>query len=296
MMTSFWNRTGTFVLGLAIVAGCGGGEEAAGGAEGEEEPAEEAAPVVDPATAATVRGHVAFEGTPPAPESIDMSEEPSCAEAYGDEAPTTQHVVVADGRLANVFVYVKEGLTREFPAPSEPVTLDQESCRYRPHVFGLQAGQPLRITNSDPLLHNINATPTQNRGFNISQPQAGMETTRDFRVPEVMIPVECDVHGWMNAYIGVTAHPYHAVSGADGTFEIANLPPGDYVIEVWHERYGTQTQNVSVAESETAELTFNYSADMARDAVVPLGDPLIVRHGPDGLTAERASEASGIDR
>lgn len=294
-MRIFWNRASVFVAGFLLVAGCGGGEEAAGGAGGGEEAAEEAAPVVDPATAATIRGHIAFEGTPPQAEPIDMAEEPTCAEAYGADGPTTQHVLVQDGRLANVFVYVKEGLTQEFPTPSQPVTLDQKNCRYGPHVLGLQAAQPLRITNSDPLLHNINAQPTQNRGFNISQPQAGMETTREFRVPEVMIPVACDVHGWMNAYIGVTGHPYHAVSAADGTYEIGNLPPGDYVIEVWHERYGTQTQNVSVAASETAELAFTYSADMA-GAHVPLGEPLIVRHGKDGLTAERASEVSGVDR
>lgn len=294
MTTSFWNRACTFVAGLVLVAGCGGGEEAAGGAEGAEEVAETAAPVVDPATAAMVRGQIAFEGTPPAPQPIDMSEEPACAEAYGSDGPSTQKVVVADGRLANVFVYVKEGLMQEFPAPAEPVTLDQENCRYRPHVLGLQVGQPLRITNSDDLLHNINAKPVENRGFNISQPQADMETTREFRVTEVMIPVECDVHGWMNAYVGVTSHPYFAVSAADGSFEIANLPPGDYVIEAWHERYGTQTQSVSVGASETAELTFSYSAEVA-NAVVPLGAPLLVRYDEDGLTTERVTDLEGAD-
>lgn len=297
MTSTCWpHRASALVAGLLLVGGCGGGEEPPGEATGEETVAERAAPVVDPATAATVRGHVGFEGTPPEPEPIDMAEEPACADAYGADGPTTQEVLVSEGRLANAFVYVKEGLAREFPAPAEPVTLDQQNCRYQPHVLGLQVGQSLRITNSDPLLHNINAKPTSNRGFNISQPQAGMETTREFRVSEVMIPVECDVHGWMRAYIGVLPHPYHAVSAADGTFELPNLPPGDYVIEAWHEVYGTQTQSVSVGESETAEVSFAFGADMATGAVVPLADPLVVRHGEAGLTTVRRPDPSGDDR
>lgn len=295
MTDSFWKRAAALFACVALVAGCGEGERVGEEPAPGEEPGE-AAPVVDPATAATLRGHIAFEGTPPAAEAIDMAEEPACAEAYGEEGPRTQQVVVSDGRLANVFVYVKEGLTQEFPAPSDPVTLDQENCRYVPHVLGLQVGQPLNITNSDDLLHNINAKPARNRGFNISQPRAGMETEREFQVPEVMIPVECDVHGWMNAYVGVLPHPYFAVSAEDGTFEIANLPPGDYVVEVWHERYGTQTQNVSLGESETGEATFTYSADMAESAVVPLADPLVVRHGEHGPIVERRTGGTGAGR
>ncbi|MFQ5679694.1 MAG: carboxypeptidase regulatory-like domain-containing protein [Gemmatimonadota bacterium] len=283
MTDDSWKRFTGLLAAVLVAVGCGGGEE--GGAAGGGEPeaaAEAAAPIVDPATAATVRGTVSFEGTPPAAQPIDMAEEPSCVEAYGPEGPRTQEVVVNDGRLANVFVYVKEGLSQEFPAPSEAATLDQVACRYHPHVLGVQVGQPLAILNSDDLLHNINAKPAVNRGFNISQPRAGMESTREFRAPEVMIPVQCDVHGWMQAYVGVLPHPYFAVAGADGTFEIPNLPPGEYVIEAWHETYGTQTQNVSVGASETAEVSFTYSADMARGAVVPLGEPLIVRHEEAG--------------
>ncbi len=273
------DRTRTWAT---VAAGClawtcgGGGDAGAGGEAPAAEEAAEAAPVIDPATAGTIAGVIGFEGEAPAPQTIDMAEEPDCAEGYGSEGPLTQSVGVSDGRLANVFVYVKEGLDLTFPAPPDPVVLNQENCRYHPHIMGLQVDQPLQISNSDPLLHNINTQPSLNRGFNISQPQAGMETTRKFGVPEVMIPVKCDVHGWMGAYIGVLDHPYFAVSAADGSFSMLNLPPGQYVVEAWHELYGVQTMDVAVGEGETAEVSFTYNADMAENAQVPLGEPLVL--------------------
>ena len=276
------------VVAMLAVAACGGGEEPA--AEQQQEgQAEQQGPVVPPDSQATVSGTISFEGTAPEAEAIDMSAEERCAAAYGDEGPATQHVLVRDGGLANVFVYVKSDPGRDYPTPSEPVNLDQKDCRYHPHVFGVQTGQSLEITNSDSLLHNINAQPTENRGFNISQPQAGMSTTREFTLQEVMIPVKCDVHGWMNAYIGVLDHPYHAVSGSNGAFELTGLPPGEHVVEAWHERYGTMTDTVQVAAGGSAEVSFSYSADMA-GADVPLGEPLVVYHGPDGLETRRGEK------
>lgn len=282
-------RLAGYVMMLAVVpalglAACGGGEPGADQEAAEEEAAREG-PVVPPDSQATVTGAVSFEGTPPEPEAIDMSEEEFCAAAYEGD-PMTQHVVVSDGGLANVFVHVSSEIDRDFPTPGDAVTLDQVFCRYVPHVLGVQVGQPLRIANSDSLLHNINAQPAENRGFNISQPQAGMETTREFSFPEVMIPVKCDVHGWMNAYIGVVEHPYHAVSDSTGTFELTGLPPGEHVVTAWHERYGTLSDTVEVAPGGSAELSFTFTADMA-GADVPLGEPLVIRHGPDGLRAER---------
>ena len=271
---------------LVVLAACGGGEQAAD--QEQMADAEHQGPAVPADSQATISGTVSFEGEPPEAEAIDMSAEEACSAAYGDEGPTTQHVVVSDGGLANVFVYVKSELDRSFPTPEEPVTLDQQDCRYHPHVFGLQTGQPLEITNSDPLLHNINAQPTENRGFNISQPQAGMSTTREFGLREIMIPVKCDVHGWMNAYIGVLDHPYHATSASDGSFELTGLPPGEHVIEAWHERYGTMVDTVQVAAGGSAEASFTYSADMA-GAEVPLGEPLVVYHGADGLETRRGA-------
>lgn len=276
------------VVAALAVAACGGGEEP-GAEDGEAADAERQGPVVPPDSQATASGTVSFEGTAPEPEPIDMSEEEECAAAYGEDGPMTQTVLVQDGALQNVFVYVKSDLDRDFPTPGEAVELDQQDCRYTPHVLGVQTGQSLAILNSDPILHNINAQPSENRGFNISQPQEGMRTEREFTLPEVMIPVECDVHGWMNAYIGVLDHPYHAVSGADGSFELAELPPGEHVIEAWHEEYGTLTDTVEVAAGESAEVEFAFSADMA-DADVPLAEPLVVHHGPEGLETERGGE------
>ena len=290
MRTDPWKSV-TAVLAAFLIAACGGGD-AGGEAEGEGEGEDTAAAQVDPATVGTISGVVNFAGTPPAPTAIDMSEEAACASAYPDGA-MSQEVLVQNGRLGSVFVRLT-GVSGA-PAASGNVTLDQENCRYDPHVLGVQTNQPLVITNSDDLLHNINTTPTENRGFNISQPRAGMESTQRFQFPEVMIPVRCDVHGWMHAYIGVVEHPYFATSGADGTFTIANVPAGDYTIEAWHEEYGTMTANVTVTAQGTAEVAFDYSADMA-GAHVPLGEPLVIRHGEHGIEVERGTRTAGAGR
>jgi plastocyanin len=260
------------VLGMLsfVVAGCGGGDGDAPAAAGGGEPVA-AVQIENPGS---ITGSVAFTGTAPAAEAIDMRDEPVCSEKHSTP-PVRQAVQVnSNGTLANVFIWVREGLTQTFPAPSEAVQLDQNGCVYVPHVMGVQAGQPISILNSDAVLHNVNTQPTINRGFNISQPQAGMTSERTFTEPEVMIPVQCDVHGWMQAYIGVVNHPYFAVTSADGSYRIENLPPGDYVIEAWHEQYGTQTLNVTVPPNGTVEAPFSYDASMAETAVVPLGDPI----------------------
>ena len=266
------------VLFAALTACGGGGGEADTG--GEVATDEEAGPAVSPDSAATVTGVVNFTGTPPAGEPIDMSEEPTCAEKHTEPA-LTESVVTGDGTLANVFVYVKEGLgSRSFPTASDPVEIDQDGCQYHPHVLAIQAGQPLVIKNADGILHNINTQPTVNQGFNVSQP-VSMETTKTFSSPEVMIPVKCDVHGWMEAFIGVQSHPYMAVTSTDGTFRLENLPPGTYTIEAWHERYGTQTQTVTVGPQESGEVTFEYSADMA-GRPVPMAEPIDLHdHGSE---------------
>src|SRR5438552_1054271 len=166
-------------------------------------------------------------------------------------------IVNPNGTLANVFVYVKSGLpeTYKAPAPAGAVTLDQDGCRYHPHVLGILVGQPLEIKNSDGILHNIKAKGTKNRPFNISQPTT-MTSTRTFTAPEVMVPLECNVHGWMHAWLGVLPHSFYGVSGADGSFSIKGLPPGTYTIEAWQEKYGTQTASVTVAGSETKTQDF----------------------------------------
>ena len=209
----------------------------------------------------TVTGRIRFTGTKPAMQRIDMSEEAKCAAKHTTPQMTESVVVNANGTLANVFVYVKSGLPAGYTAPAATgaVTLDQNGCHYLPHVFGVMVGQTLAIKNSDGVLHNIKAKATKNRPFNVSQPN-NMTTNRTFTAAEVMVSLECNVHGWMNAFVGVTSNPFFSVSGTDGTFSLKGLPPGTYTIEAWHEKYGVQTATVTVAGTETKTSDFTFAA------------------------------------
>jgi plastocyanin len=233
---------------------------ACGGAQQETPPAQPVvANPVDPATAGAITGTIRFTGTPPAPEPINRASDPYC-ERLG--AATTETVVAGSGStLQNVFVYVKDGLgDRAFPVPSTTAVLDQKGCRYVPHVLGIQVGQTLEILSSDNTLHNVHAIPEQNREFNKAHQMAGIKHTHVFSTREVMVPFKCDVHRWMNAYVGVLDHPYYAVTGANGTFELKGLPPGTYTIEAWHEKLGTQTQTVTIGEKQTSDVEFTFKA------------------------------------
>ena len=257
------------IAGLLACGGDGGGEteQAEGGTE--------SAAAIDPSQAATISGSVSYDGQPQS-EPVDMSAEPACAQKHsGQPARTT--VAVNNGKLANVLVYVKEGLPqRGWPAQETEPVLDQEGCEYRPHVLAVRSGQDFVIKNSDGLLHNINAKPTTNRGFNVGQP-TNMESRKQFTQQEVAIPVTCEVHGWMQAYIAVVDHPYYAVTGDDGTYTISGLPPGTYTIETWHEKLGTKTAQVTVAAQETKQADVAYSGAVAMMAV-RLGKPFDPHH------------------
>lgn len=209
---------------------------------------------------ATISGRVTFAGTRPTNPRIDMRAEPAC-QNESPAPPTVETVVVnANGTLANVFVYVKAGLPAgaKYQAAAAPVVLDQAGCRYHPHVLGIMVGQNLEILNSDSVPHSIKAKATKNQPFTLSQPSAGRKTRRTFSVPEVMVALECNFHGWMHAFLGVLPHPFYAVTGADGSFRLMGLPPGTYTIEAWHETYGTRTATVTVTgtETKTADFTF----------------------------------------
>ena len=203
-----------------------------------------------------VSGTARFEGTPPAATALKMAADPVCVREAKDTR--SEAIIVADGgALQNVFVYVKDGLgARTYPPPSTAVVLDQRGCRYTPHVFGVQVGQPVEIVNSDPTLHNVHALPKTNDEFNFGQPVQGMRARRTFTKAEVMVPVRCDVHSWMNAYAGVVTHPFHAVTKADGSFDIKGLPPGTYTLDAWHERLGTDTQTITIDGKKDATVTF----------------------------------------
>ncbi len=240
------------LLALPVLfAACGGGGASTA-------PKEAAAPVtnpVDPATAGEVTGHVTFSGQAPAPTPLTMASDPHCP------GGTAQPVMVgANGSLQNAFVYVKDGLGNlKFPVPTTAVVLDQKGCQYSPHVFGVQVGQAVEILNSDMTLHNIHAWPMTNQEFNVGQALQGLRETHVFSTKEVMVPFKCDVHKWMNAYVGVLDHPFYSVTGADGAFSLKGLPPGTYTIEVWHEKLGTQTQSVTVAAKESKDVAFAFA-------------------------------------
>ena len=245
--------TAAVLAGAVGLAACGGGDEAP-------PPAAIVSNPVDPATAGGVTGTIRFDGTPPAPEPINMGSDPYCEGQTQGQPRVTE--TIAAGRndtLQNVFVYVKDGLgDRVFPVPQAPVVLDQKGCRYTPHVLGIQVGQTLEIASSDNTLHNVHAVPEQNREFNKAHQLAGVKHTHVFSTREVMVPFKCDVHKWMNAYVGVLDHPFYAVTGADGTFELKGLPPGTYTIEAWHEKLGAQTQSVTIGEKQTSDIAFTF--------------------------------------
>ena len=251
-------RVHTLVLAAAIAAaasvGCGGGETQPASA-----PPPAAAPVsnpVDPATAATITGTVTLEGKPPAPAPINFASDDYCVK---QGSKTTRTFVVDGNGLQNVFVYVKAGLGNlTVPVPTTPAVLDQRGCWYEPRVLGIQVGQPLDIMNSDETLHNVHALPMANREFNRGQALKGLKFTTTFTAPEVMVPFKCDVHKWMNAWIGVVPHPFYATSAAGGAFSLKGLPPGTYTSEAWHEKLGTMTQTVTLAAQETKPITFTF--------------------------------------
>ncbi len=207
-----------------------------------------------------VTGKAVFEGTAPAPQPIRMDADPVCALQHKDGANTEEVVVNPNGTLKNVFVYVKQGLPagQKFEAPKTPVVFDQKGCHYEPHIFGIQVNQPFEIHNSDETLHNVHALPKASKEFNLGMPLKGMKLTKTFTSPEVMVKIKCEVHPWMAAYGGVLDHPYFAVTGEDGSFTIKDLPPGEYTIEAWHEKYGSQTATVKV--SDTTEVSFTFKA------------------------------------
>ena len=273
------NKRGLAWFGALIMVaavGCGGGGESGGGAAAKpaalrpapKAPAASAGPASAPEGAAagaatgssTVKGAVKFEGAAPKRAKIQMAADPFCQKAHGD-ATSEEVVVNANGTLKNVFVYVKTGLEgKQYPVPTTPAVIDQHGCGYMPHVLGLMAGQSLKILNSDDTLHNIHALPKLNAQFNLAMPKFLKEKEHTFEKPEVMIPVKCDVHSWMSSYIGVLSHPYFAVSGDDGSFDLSKLPAGTYTIEAWHEKYGAQTQQVTVGDGESKEITFSFKA------------------------------------
>lgn len=254
-------RTSLFTgLSLVFFAACGGQksqEQASGSTQTPSSAAQTSA--VDAATAANITGTVKFIGTKPKMDRIVMSGDAYCKTAHASTVYSDEVVVNDNNTLKFVYVYVKKGLEgKTFPVPSTPVVFDQLGCIYTPHVAAVQTKQEILVRNSDGVLHNVNAKPKNNRGFNFGQPVKGMETKKTFDNPEVMIPVKCDVHPWMHGWIGVQNHPYASVTDDKGVFSLNNLPPGTYEIEAWHEKFGTSIQTITVGAKENKTLEFTF--------------------------------------
>ena len=258
-MKKIWIGTGA--AAALMLASCGGSStDTAKKAEDTSATASAggAGAVPDEANGGTITGKVAFDGAKPKMKVIDMSAVPFCTKAHAGSPGMTEDAVVNDnGTLKNVFVWVKSGLPdKQWQVPTTPVLLDQNGCMYKPHVIGVMAGQQIDIKNSDQTNHNIHPMPQTNQEWNESQPPGTPDRMQTFPRQEVMIAVKCNIHPWMRSYIGVVSHPFFAVTGDDGTFTIKGLPPGTYTIEMIHEKYGKQEQQVTVGAKETKTADF----------------------------------------
>ena len=196
----------------------------------------------------TITGKISYTGTPPAPVKIDTSADANCAKA--SPSLMSEEWAVKDGKVANTFVYIKEGTLADgkkvgdytYTATTAPAKLDQNGCQYKPHVMGVMVNQPISITNSDPTTHNVHFRPTKNPDWNQSQPNGAGPLSHKLAVSEVLVPVKCDQHPWMRSFIGVMKHPFFAVSAEDGSFTISGVPPGKYTVVAWHEGPGAGTE------------------------------------------------------
>ncbi len=216
--------------------------------------------VLSSAHAARLTGTIKYEGDVPKFNEIKMDADPICV-THHTTPVYPQTLVLGDGNtMANVFVYVKNGLAKkDYPAPSEPLVIDQKGCQYTPHVAGVMVGQTVKILNPDGTLHNVHALCKTNQEFNLAMPKFRAETTKVFDKEEFMFPIKCDVHPWMNGWISVMSHPFFSTTPTDGKFKIENLPAGTYEIEAWHEKLGTQKSSVTVTGDESKEINFTFS-------------------------------------
>ena len=219
----------------------------------------ESAPASAPApdSAGSISGVVNFQGAVPKLPTLDMTGDPMCPQT----PQPSEAVVVNNGKLENVFVYVKEGLPAGHIAPpSQPAVLDQQKCRYVPRVLGVMVGQPFEVTTHDQAIHNVHPMPSKNSQWNETQMPDDKPIVKKFTAPEMMIRMQCNQHPWMRAYVNVMTNPYFAVSKPDGSFEIKNLPPGEYTLAAVHEKFGEKTMKIKVAPQQTAKAAFDFSA------------------------------------
>lgn len=286
----FWFAVSVMVSLLSFGLACGKKEVAEEDEKDGGPPA--AKPYVSKNDEGTITGKVNLNGTAPAPKPIDMSQDGACATANPN--PISEEISAKDGKLANVLVYIKDGQVTgqskigalSFPAPADDATLDQQGCRYVPHVLGLRAKQPIKIINSDPTTHNVNVQAKSNEKWNQSQTQGAAPIVKSFARSEVLVPVKCNQHPWMKSYIAVLNHPFFAVTKEDGTFELKGVPPGTYTLVAWQEKLGEKTAQVTVGAKGTVtvpDFTFDAGATASLEnsslQLLPaLELPMLMRH------------------
>src|SRR6266436_3088185 len=265
------SKRARFCLGLIAVLSLLSLASSCGGPKTEEDAGGPAAKTFKPkGNEGSVTGKVSYNGTAPEPKKIDTSADAACT----SKSPnlTTEEWVVKDGKLANTYVYIKDGTLADgskiadysFETPTAAVTLDQNGCHYKPHVLGVMVNQPINITNSDPTTHNIHFPQGNNPDWNQSQANGAAPLTHKLARAEIMVPVKCNQHPWMKSYVGVTKHPFFAVTGEDGSFTIKGVPPGKYTVVAWHEggANGTEkTMEVTVPAKGAAPADFSFGAN-----------------------------------
>lgn len=215
------------------------------------------------ASAANITGTVTLKGNPPPEKNIaPLKEDPQCGKLVSSMPTTKFYVVGANNALADVVVSVQGISGKSGGASAQPAVLDQRSCLYVPQILAMQTGQKLQVKNSDPVMHNVHSQPQVpgNKEDNKVQMAKGPDLTFTFDKPEEFVKFKCDVHPWMFAWVSVFDHPYFAVSAADGTFKIANVPPGKYKIKANHRKAGEVVQEVEVKEGEDAKVQFALDA------------------------------------
>lgn len=263
---SFWAMAAVAALAVAMIS-CGGNQQTA---EAPETPAPAAPPgkPVDMATVGSVTGTVKLDGTPPRMREINMAATPNCARQHSGPV-MTQDVVLGDGSaLQNVVVFLKGNFSAySFPKATQPQEIDQKGCMYVPHVLALQIGEPLNVVNSDPTTHNIHPMPKYNREWNESEPPGATPIRKVFTHQEVAMPVKCNVHPWMKAYIAVLDSPYFQVTGKDGSFDLKNVPPGTYTLVAWQEYYGTTQQTITISPKQEQKVDLTFKASEGRHLV-----------------------------
>ena len=261
----FWLVLFAIVSLLSLVVACGNSDD---DVDGDDEPTAEnkGTPYQSTGNEGTITGKVSLNGAAPAPKPIDMNADPACSSKNPNAV--AEDVVVKDGKIEYVFVYIKDGQPTagkkigdySFPAPSTPAVLDQNGCHYKPHVLGIQIDQKFEVRNSDPTAHNVNVQPKGNTAWNQSQPPNAQPIIKTFARPETLIPIKCNQHPWMKAWVGVLKHPFYGVTKEDGSFQIASVPPGKYTVVAWHEKYGEKTMEVTVGDKATATADFAFDS------------------------------------